>query len=521
MRLLSRVLVSLVICLIAIALPAMPAQAQCAGAFIELSPGSGVPGTTLTVSGQLFDAGKYVDIYYDGTLVDEGNKTNISGDFTITFTVPESCRGDHQVLAEVGADIIGTVERETYFYVKPGLTVSPEKGPAGTTVTVKGQGFAKNEAGIELMYYLNDTYKTVERNIIANARGSWETSFQIPTSTRGEHKLDAKGAKSQLYDVKDATFEVTSEISIDKSSGIVGDTITMTGSRFAAYEKDIRILLDGQAVATGIKADDQGNWEGSFEVPEMPAGEYSVTAEGELTPAEDISELSFEIKPDILLSPEEGHVGMDLTVTGQGFAANKDVNITYDGSQVVTAETNDKGSFDTSFVVPESQHGERQVTAEDAAENEATAIFTMESDPPSVPALISPSNRSRVGIVNKVTPTFEWSEVSDDSGVRYSLQIATSANVAATGEFVDPIVSVTNLAETSYTLEETEALPCGTYYWIVQAVDGAENESGWTAARSFRAGLLPLWGFIAAIVAIVVLILALIRAMVIRRRYYY
>jgi hypothetical protein len=55
----------------------------------------------------------------------------------------------------------------------------------------------------------------------------------------------------------------------------------------------------------------------------------------------------------------------------------------------------------------------------------------------------------------------------------------------------------------------------------VQAVDGVENESGWTAAHSFRVGFLPLWGLIAVIVAIVMLIIALIRALVIRRRYYY
>jgi hypothetical protein len=123
--------------------------------------------------------------------------------------------------------------------------------------------------------------------------------------------------------------------------------------------------------------------------------------------------------------------------------------------------------------------------------------------------------------MGKVTPTFEWSEVSDDSGVRYSLQIATSVNVTATGEFVDPLVSVADIVGTHYTLNATEALPYGTYYWIVQAIDGAENESGWTAARSFRAGLLPMWAFILIIVAIVVLLGALIRTLVIRRRYYY
>jgi hypothetical protein len=197
------------------------------------------------------------------------------------------------------------------------------------------------------------------------------------------------------------------------------------------------------------------------------------------------------------------------------------VNIMYDGSQVATAETNDKGSFNVNFPVPESQYGDRLVTAGYAGGNAAIATFTMESDPPPIPELISPPDRSRVGIRGKVTPTFEWSEVPDDSGVRYSLQIATSENVTGTGEFADPLVSIAGLVETSYTLNGTEALSLGTYYWIVQAVDGAENESGWTAANSLRVGLLPLWAFIAIIIVIAVLLVALIRALVKRRSIYY
>lgn len=524
MRLLFRVLVILIVCLIAIALPVVPAQAQeCGGPFIEVFPKSGAPGTEIAVVGQRFDAGKYVDIYYDGTresdIVGSG-RTSISGSFTIVFTVPEGYQQGYQVHAKVGA-YRGYDTADTMFTVKPGLTISPKQGPVGTNVTVEGQGFAENEDGIELYYYLNGIYETVGSNIIANAKGSWETTFQIPPSTSGEHKLDAQGSVNHLYDVEDAIFQVMSEISIDKSSGNVGETITMTGNRFVANERGIKILFDGEAVVTDIKAGDTGYWEESFEVPEMPTGKYSVTAEGEQTRKEALGELSFEIESDIILSPAQGHVGMNLIASGRGFAANEDVNIMYDGSQVATAETNDKGSFNVNFPVPESQYGDKLVTAGYAGGNAAIATFAMESDPPPIPELISPPDRSRVGLRGKVMPTFKWSEVSDDSGVRYSLQIATSENVTASGEFADPLVSIAGLVETSYTLNGTEALSLGTYYWIVQAVDGAENESGWTVTNSLRVGLLPLWAFIAIIVVIAVLLVALIRALVKRRSIYY
>jgi len=504
----------------------VPAQAQeCGGPFIEVSPKSGAPGTEVAVVGERFYAGKYVDIYYGGTresdIVGSG-RTSLSGGFTILFTVPEGYQRGYQVHAKVGANV-GYDTADTMFTVKPGLTVSPDRGAVGTNVTVKGQGFAENEDGIELYYYLNGIYETAGSNILANGKGSWEASFQIPPSTSGEHKLDAEGSVSRLYDVEDATFEVTPEISLNKSSGSVGDNITMTASGFEDEDRYIKILFAGEEAETEpeiIRADENGYWEASFKVPGMPTGEYSVTAEGERT--QDTNELSFEIEPGLVLSPGQGYVGMNLTVAGHGFAADEDVVIMYDGSQVATAETNGKGSFDVSFLVPESECGGCPVTAEVAAENGATAILIMESEPPPVPELISPSDGSRLGLISKVTPTFEWSDVSDTSGIAYyRLQIATSTNVNGSGEFADPIVSKDGLAGTSYTLGESEALSYGTYYWMVQAVDSAENESEWTGAHSFRADIIPRWGLIAASVAAVLLLVALIRLLLRRRDIFY
>jgi len=517
MRLLSLLSVFLIVCLVAIALPAVPAQAQ--GATITLSPTSGVPGEEVTVYGHNFTEDTWVDIYYyfNGSRIWVAeDETDGDGDFRVDFIVPESYTGSHEVFAEDEYD----VDDYAYFTVEPGLTVSPEEGPVGTTVTVEGHGFDEDEESIELRYYFNGDFETIDDDITADDDGWWELSFQIPPSAQGHHSLDARGDESSFAKVEDADFEVTAGISIDESSGSPGDNIMTIGSGFGADERDISILFDGDEVATEIRADETGYWEESFEVPEMPLGEYEVSAEGEQT--QDIDELVFEIVPGIVLSPDEGYVGMNLTVSGRGFTADLYVNIIYEVIQIATAETNDKGSFDVSFPVPESKNGARLVTAEDTAENEATAIFTMESGSPPVPELISLPEGDRVGgFIGRVRPTFVWDEVEDPSGVRYSLQIAASATNVTDAGFVDPIVSKEGLVGTNYTLEETEALPYGTYYWIMQAVDGAENESGWTEARSFRAGLLPMWASIVIIVVIVVFIGILVYIFFIRRRIYY
>ena len=513
MKLLFRLVIVSALCLTAITLLAVPAQAD--EPSISLFPSSGVPGDSVTVYGEGFQPDEEVTIYYDGEQQAK-DMTNEHGRFAVPITVPESHRGAHIVLAVVGDD-----EADSDFFVTPGLTVRPTEGPVGTTVTVEGQGFARNETGIKVRYYLNGTYEVVAGNITADAAGWWEESFQIPPSPTGNRRIDAEGDSSSLASVRSTTFGVTPRIGIDEDSGSVGQSIEMTGAGFAANEKDIRILFGGEAVVTDIEADDRGHWTEPFEVPELLQGIYTVTAEGAQTRKEDLNELSFQIKPGIILSPDKGHVGMNVTVTGGGFAAGRDVVIRYEDSQVATDTTDAKGSFEVMFPVPESKHGKRQVTAADARGNEAAADFTMESNPPDTPGPISPTDGGRVGFVGGVKPRFEWSEVFDDSGVYYNLQIAASANVTMAGEFVDPIVTKEGLVGSNYTLESSEALPFGTYYWIVQAVDGAENESGWTDVYSFRAGLLPLWAFIVIMVGIAALIGGLVYFFVIRRRAYY
>jgi len=514
MRWLSRLSVVLIICLVTICLPV--ALVQAASPSITVSPSSGVPGEEVRVRGYNFTANEWVDIYYDGDLIDE-IQTDDDGDFPwVTFTLPESYAGVHKVRAQLNS----TNYVEDDFTVKPGLTVSPEEGPVGTNVTVKGLGFAANETNIEVRYYLDGNYTTVASNISANATGSWQRSFLIPSSAEGSRKIDAKGDSSGFAAVKDASFEVKPGISLDRTSGSLGQNITMTGSGFGAGERDITILFSGQPVRTGIRADNTGYWQEDFVVPHMPKGAHNVTAEGESTPQSAIGRLSFNITPGLVLSPDEGHVDMDLTVTGGGFPINDDVVVKYEGSQQSTTSTNSSGSFTVVFPVPESQHGERAVTAEDNAGNSAAAIFTLESDPPGTPELNSPADGSRLGFIWNVRPTFNWSGVTDESGVYYSLQIARSPNVTA-GGFADPVRSITGIVSTNYTLNATQALPYGTYYWIVQAVDRAGNAGDWTVARSLRTGALPLWAFILIIVVAVAGGGTAVYFLIIRKRTYY
>lgn len=547
MKLLSRIGIALAICLMAIPIMATPVEAnpgfslRNTTSYTGLDRDEGYVGDEVRIYGSWDDThGRYIYIYYElfnededdwpyeKVSYDEWEETEGIYSFDYDFEIPESCRGEHDILIcddDDPDDDVATLE----FTVYPLIEIDEEEGAAGTEVEVTGFGWDEDESEIEIRFYLedpdddyddDDLYEVAwSGDIEVDDYGTWEdVTFEVPPAKKGDHWIYAVGDESD--DIEDdeilgVEFEVLPGISLDPESGGFGETITVTGSGFEDDEKDIEILFDGDVVKDNIEADDDGIWEATFEVPEAAKGTYDVTAEGRKTDKEDIEEVEFEVVPGLVLSPTEGHVGTTLTISGGGFLANKSVTISYDGVTKGSATTNSKGSF--SGISFEATHTQTTHTVEHpvVATYDTTTLstkFIMESVAPAKPTLSSPVNASRVGLFRKQTPTFEWSAVTDDSGVSYNLQIGTSA------DFAQVLIFKTGLTEASYTLTGAEALDYGTYYWRVRAIDGAQNDSGWTTAYSFKSALLPLWAFIVIVALIVVLIGALVFVFGIRRR---
>ncbi len=555
MKVLSRLVIALVICLITIPMLATPAQAD---ESITFNPKNGNVDQKVHVIGYFApeDEDSTVYIYYEVAddeweLVDSSASIDDEGDLKDAyFNVPPSCRGEHEVRVCISKQSDADPHfAEGDFTVEPSLEIakpSSEKGAAGTTVELKGWGWDASESEIEVRFYLEspgtthyddeDYYVSFgPTDIDVNGYGSWEdVTFKVPPASEGKHWIYAVGDETDSIKtdkVKGVKFEVLPGISLDIEKGSPGDTVTVTGSGFKANETSIEILFDGTAVEEDIKADENGLWEESFEVSEAVNGKYDVTADGSYTKKADIDEVEFEVVPGLALSPTEGHVGTMLTVSGGGFPASKLVSITYDGVQQGTATTTTNGSF--SGVSFEATHTQTIHTVKHpvAATYDSTSVsatnFVMESIAPPTSTLNSPVDGSRAGFMGwKFRSTFEWSAVIDDSGVsHYSLRIASSEVATEPTLFLfSQDLSMENLTldtETgmvSYKLPKENALPYGAYCWQVKAVDGAQNEGAWAATQSFKAGFLPLWASIVIIVLIVVLISALVYFFAIKRR---
>ena len=504
MKLLSRLIIALAVCLVALPALMLTTAVQAQNPAIDISPSSGYVGDNIVVYGDNFQPDSDFSVYYyitpDNPDYVGGGTVDSGGSFSVDFNVPESYGGSHEIRVKYDSDYLYAT-----FTVEPMLEITSPgdaTGLVGTQVTIKGTGFGEDEDYIEVRYYTTSSdFTVVKRGITASGYGTFRATFNVPSSSRGEHEILAEGSDTYEDEVKEATFTVEPGISLSKSSGYVGDSITVTGNGFDASETGVKVTYDGIQVGSTTMADARGVWTTTFAVPESTSGVHTIDAYGGYTSAAEVSEKEFTVSYKAILTPTEGYVGISLSVSGTGFAGNQGVSIKYDGTQVVTSTSDAKGSFSASFSAPKSIHGNHSVTASDASGNSVSFNFVMESTPPPKPKLSLPANGSRLGFITKQAPTFQWSAVTDPSGVAYTWQIATDAGFV---NFVVPEIS--DLTDNHYTLPQVQALPYGTYYWRVKAIDGAQNDSGWTTTYSFRSGLLPLWAFISIIALVVVLI---------------
>ena len=460
------------------------------------------------------------------------------------FEVPECVGGEHTISivdddlgSEADDDEVDEVEvRSRTFTVEPSIEVlsindeeidDPDEaeGPMGTTVEVKGTGFGDEE---EIEIFFDGESVDMDESIEADEYGTWTGSFSVPAASAGEHDITAGGDDTDEDDCEPAPFTMTAGINVEPTSGAVGASLTVTGSGFQSNEDDIEILFDGDSIKSGFDAGSDGAFEVTVQIPAAAMGTHEIDAEGEDTDSSDIENVEFEVEPSLTMEPTSGNVGTEIEVSGHGLPASTSVTVTYDGVTKGTGTTTSDGTlagFSFAATHTQSVHTADHTVTATFDSTTLNLVYTMESTAPAKPVPSSPANDTRIGILGKQTPTLTWSIVDDPSGVNYALQIS------ATPDFSQVLISKTGLVaqgsalivsasgpEMSYTLTETEALPFGTYYWRVKAVDGALNDSGWSASSNFKAGLLPTWALIVIIVLAAVLVGALIYVLIIRDR---
>lgn len=182
---------------------------------ITVSPTSGTVGSPFTVTGAGFDPNTNVTIEFDGNFGTK--KSDNNGSFKVTFGVPESTSGVHNVTASEGSN-----SASKQFTVIPSIELNPTSGPKGSSVNVIGNGFSSNST-VSLKFD-----STVVTTNTTNSVGSFFAIFTVPQSANiGQHSVTASegsNSASQPFNVIASANSIKALGNQDNSSIVVSNS---------------------------------------------------------------------------------------------------------------------------------------------------------------------------------------------------------------------------------------------------------------------------------------------------------
>jgi len=338
-------------------------------------------------------------------------------------------------------------------------------------------------------------------------------TFTIPEASYGTNFVqflrDYRTEKPYSF-----SFTVVPNITVTPQSCIPDSVVTIKGTGFPANDDDIKVSFDGADTGVSTHTNGLGTFTSQFTLPQTMAGSHQFKAYDESQSFGSDVTANMQVSPVINLQPEHPDIGSEVTVTGRGFAARSMVAIKYDDVVVSNSPTTDDvGNFTEVFNVPDSSASTHVITATDKAGNVATYGMPLEGTPPETPNPISPV-QERFGWFGAKPVIFTWSQVSDPSGITYTLEVDKSLRFFP----LEPGMRKAGLTEPNALM----TLPPGTYYWRVKATDGAGNESEWSLSPyPFQVGFFSgIYLAIGAIIFVIVFIF-IVRAFFRRVREYY
>lgn len=321
-------------------------------------------GTQVNVGGTGFGSGTTANIYWDGNVLTSiGNDTN--GTFIKTITIPNAPAGQHTIYASDG---IRGSPNVTYT-VQPKIAVASNV-TVGQQVTINGSGFAAN-SGITFSV---DSSSVSTPTVTTDGNGSFAfSSFTIPVLSRGSHTISARDTN---YNSASASITVGQKIVLTPTSGPSGSTVTIAGNGFNSNVQ-IAIKFGGAAVTTSptsVSTDTDGAFTATLVVPPGTTGSEIIEARDGINSAT----ATFSVVATAAISPTQGPAGTTVAINGASFKSSTTVTAKYDTTQVAVVTTDAYGSFNTSFIAPDSPGGAHVVMVTDGV-NTVTLAFSIQA----------------------------------------------------------------------------------------------------------------------------------------------
>jgi len=442
------------------------------GGFTITAPSIVSKGDPFEVTIKALDEHGYVKIDYNGeaTLTSTDPLAEVDGKplpTTITFT-DGVWSSSNVKLNTFGAQTI-TVTRDSKTATSDPIGVGVVYGDS-LTVNVGDELYFGADADVEkgitpggklLVYWdeVHDWDAATGTGLLAETYAKTDKSFKvlitIPKAAQGPHDLIVKDYESSVVFTTLTTVTVDPKIVLDPTAGIVGDTITITGTGFAA---DSTISFTAEPTITTspstVKTDDLGSFICTFKIPEGAPTTYTITATDE---AGNSASADLKVGTCITLTPDEGLPGTEVTILGRAFTPGKTVDIqwAFPGGGYLTLvddyPIDSTGTFTTTFTVPLVETGEYTVKAIDSAGAQAEATFTVKG----VTKITLNPDTGLVG--DTFTVVGEWFTPSSTVSIYFDgTLLATGVPTNLEGGFSQSVV-VPDVAVGSYTVKAIDA----------------------------------------------------------------
>ena len=209
---------------------------------LSVDPSSAVAGQEITVEGSGFSGGALLaTLTVGGTAqpdLSDGNtvaatRVTSGGRVVLTFVVPDGVTDGSNTVAVIDED--GRIGEVSLTVPEPTIALDPPSSRRGSAVVVNGSGFPAYE-------FIRVTRAGSEVDIVrSNNMGNWATTIRIPsTATIGGAPADVVASVTVGTTPYEAEAEHSvpgADITLSTDTGRGGDTITITGEAFPAFQR--------------------------------------------------------------------------------------------------------------------------------------------------------------------------------------------------------------------------------------------------------------------------------------------
>jgi len=237
----------------------------------------------------------------------------------------------------------------------------------GDEITVIGSGVTSGATVNIYWDIVQETFTNGEGKVAtgkAKASGTFEIDFDVPAAVNGSHYLWVKDVSTgQTVGGTDYDVTVIPKLSISPSSGLIGDTITLSGYGYGYDADDIPEITvytnfstaytAATTSPTTVKTNSVGSWTATIKVP-TAAVTANIWAKEKDYVANNANK-TFTVGPVITLDKTEGPSGTVLTISGRGFGTSSNVTVTIEGVDcyiISGSKTRSDGRLTTKVVIP-------------------------------------------------------------------------------------------------------------------------------------------------------------------------